>query len=324
MKELNTNNNIYRMIVAVLLAGVCALSAQDAQPNPGAGKAPWEPAPSDGKLRIICFGAHPDDAEFNAGGVAAKWAALGHHVKFVSTTNGDAGHFDLGGAKLARRRYAEVRRAAEVLGVEESEVLDIHDGELVPTLETRKLIMRLIREWQADIVMAHRPNDYHPDHRYTGVLVQDAAFNVTIPTYGPTTPRIQKNPLVLFYADRFTRPYPFQPDIVVGIDDVFDKKVDALVNLESQLFETVYADDKTQQKLLAEMPKDAAGRRQWVVERRGGHYSKIADKYREALAKWYGAEKAGKIKYAEAFEICEYGRQPSEKEIKQLFPFLPK
>jgi len=315
---------IYRIITVFCLVGMCTLSAEDAKPKSDLGKAPWDPKSSDGKLRIICFGAHPDDVEFNAGGVAAKWAALGHHVKFVSTTNGDAGHWDLGGAKLARKRYAEVRRAAEVLGVEESEVLDIHDGELVPTLATRKIIIDLIRDWQADIVMAHRPNDYHPDHRYTGVLVQDASFNVTIPTYAPNTPRVQKNPLVLFYYDRFTRPYPFQAEIVVDIDDVFEQKVDAIVNLESQLFETVYADDKTRKKRLAEMPKDAAGRLKAALARQGGRDSRTADKYREELAKWYGTEKAGKTKHAEAFEICEYGRQPSEKEIKRLFPFLPR
>ena len=149
-------------------------------------------------------------------------------------------------------------------------------------------------------------------------------FNVTIPTYGPNTPRVQKNPLVLFYADRFIRPYPFQADIIVGIDKVFDQKVDAIVNLESQLFETVYADDETQKKRLAAMPKDAAGRRKVAYTRHSSRDSKIADKYREALAKWYPADQAKKIKHAEAFEICEYGRQPSTKEIKRLFPFLPK
>ncbi|MBI3469554.1 MAG: PIG-L family deacetylase [Planctomycetes bacterium] len=289
-----------------------------------AGKAPWSPPPKDGKLRIICFGAHPDDAEFRAGGVAAMWAAMGHHVKFVSTTNGDAGHWDLGGAVLARKRYAEVRTAAQALGIEESEVLEIHDGELMPTLENRQQIIRLIREWQADVVMAHRPYDYHSDHRYTGVLVQDAAFNVTIPTYSPNTPRLERNPVFLFYYDKFQRPYPFQPDIVVGIDEVFEKKVDALMALESQLFETVYADDATREKQLAEMPKDPAGRRAVAYKRFAERDGRIADQYREALGKWYGPDNARAIKYAEAFEVCEYGSQPTADEIKQLFPFLPK
>ena len=75
----------------------------------------------------------------------------------------------------------EVMEVARRLGVT-TEVLDIHDGELLPTLENRRTITRLIREWKADIVIAHRPNDYHPDHRYTGILVQDAAFMVIVPT----------------------------------------------------------------------------------------------------------------------------------------------
>ncbi len=285
---------------------------------------PWSPPPKDGKLRILCFGAHPDDAEFQAGGVAALWAAQGHHVKFVSTTNGDAGHWDLGGATLARKRYAEVRRAAAILGVEQSEVLENHDGELVPSLANRKEIIRLIRQWQPDIVMSHRPWDYHPDHRYTGVLVQDAAFNVTIPTYAPNTPRLEKNPVFLFYADRFKKPYPFQPDILVAIDEVFDKKVEAAVALESQLFETVYnADEATRRKRLAEMPRDPAGRRALARQRFVDRNGRLAEQYRLELLKWYGPDKGGQVKYAEAFEICEYGHQPTPAEIKQLFPFLP-
>ncbi len=285
---------------------------------------PWSLPPDDGKLRIICFGAHPDDAEFKAGGVAAMWAARGHHVKFVSTTNGDAGHWELGGAMLARKRYAEVRRAAVVLGIDDTEVLEIHDGELMPTLENRKTILRLIREWQADIVMAHRPYDYHPDHRYTGVLVQDAAFNVTIPTYSPNTPRIEIDPVVIFYYDPFERPYPFQPDIVVSIDDVFERKVDAITEIESQLFETVYRlDEKSRKRRLTQIPKDAVGRRNFARQRFAARDGGVAEKYRDALAKWYGPEKAARVQYAEAFQICQYGRQPTPDEIKHLFPFLP-
>src|SRR5713101_5276939 len=150
------------------------------------------PPPDDGKLRIICFGAHPDDCELKAGGVAILWAAQGHHVKFVSVTNGDIGHWREAGGPLARRRKAEVERAAKVLGIA-TEVLDIHDGELLPTLENRRTLTRLIREWQADIVMSPRPNDYHPDHRYTGILVQDSAYMVTVPFFCPDTPILKNN-----------------------------------------------------------------------------------------------------------------------------------
>ena len=135
-------------------------------------------------LNILIFGAHPDDAEYKAGGTAALWAAQGHHVKLVSVTNGDIGHWGMSGGALAQRRTAESAKVAERLGVE-SEVFDIHDGELEPTLENRKKVVRAIREWKADVVISHRPWDYHPDHRYTGILVQDAAYMVAEQTGEP-------------------------------------------------------------------------------------------------------------------------------------------
>src|SRR5215204_4186590 len=187
-------------------------------------------------LRIIVFGAHPDDCELDAGGTAARWAKLGHKVKFVSVTNGDIGHFEQAGAILARRRFAEVQRCAEILGIE-TEVLDIHDGELMPTLENRRTITRKIREWKADLVISHRPNDYHPDHRYTGILVQDAAFMVIVPSFCPDVPALAKNPVFLYSEDGFQKPNPFQPDVVVPIDPVLDLKVAAIDALESQFYE---------------------------------------------------------------------------------------
>ncbi len=190
----------------------------------------------DGKVRVICFGAHPDDCELRAAGVAALWAAAGHHVKFVSVTNGDIGHCRESGLPLARRRKAEVEAAARDLGIE-TEVLDIHDGELEPTLAHRKTITRLIREWRADVVMSHRPNDYHPDHRYTGVLVQDAAYMVTVPRFLPDVPALKHNPVFLYYPDGFRKPNPFQADVAVAIYAVIEKKATALARLESQFYE---------------------------------------------------------------------------------------
>src|SRR5262249_55517560 len=151
-------------------------------------------------------------------------------------TNGDIGHFQMAGGPLARRRLAEVQRGDQILGVH-AQVLDIHDGELEPTLANRKTITRLIREWQADVVLAHRPNDYHPDHRYTCILVQDASFMVTVPFICPDVPHLKKNPVFLYYTDDFQRPNPFRADIVVAVDDVLDKKLAALEVMESQFFE---------------------------------------------------------------------------------------
>jgi LmbE family N-acetylglucosaminyl deacetylase len=192
--------------------------------------------PDDGKLGIIVFGAHPDDCEIRAGGAAALWSKAGHAVKMVSMTNGDIGHWAMAGGPLALRRNAEVQAAAKILGVT-TEVLDIHDGELMPTLENRKIMTRLIRQWNADIVIGHRPNDYHPDHRYTGVLMQDTAYMVAVPFLCPDTPPMKKNPVFLYSFDNFKIPNPFRPDVVVAIDAVIEQKIDALATMESQFIE---------------------------------------------------------------------------------------
>ena len=272
----------------------------------------------DGKLRIIVFGAHPDDAEYKAGGTTAKWTQLGHHVKLVSITNGDAGHWNMSGDELAKRRAAESKEVADKLGAV-SEVLDIHDGELMPTLENRRTIVRLIRQWNADIVIAHRPWDYHPDHRYVGILVQDAAFLVTVPYFCPDTPHLKRNPVFLYSSDRFQKPYPFQADVAVSVDDVFEQKVDALCELVSQTFEGGAGGS---QELLDQVPKDPLLQREWLkkrwVYRQGGE----ADLHREALIRLYGEERGKLVQYAEAFEICEYGHRPSPDELKKLFPFF--
>lgn len=280
------------------------------------------PAPKQAPLRIIAFGAHPDDAEFKVGGTAIKWVGQGHRVKVVSMTNGDLGHFVMSGGPLARRRTEEVHRAAKILGVT-SQVVDIHDGELMPTLENRKLMSRLIREWQADIVLSHRPYDYNPDHRYVGVLAHDTAFMVSVPFFTPDTPATENNPVYLHYSDSFPKPYPFQPDIVVAIDDVFERKIDALDQLVSQVYETNYSPlGKERERAIRSVPKDPGARRAWLVEQHGRRYAAVANQYREALIRWYGPEKGKAVRYAEAFEICQYGRVPTEEEIKQLFPFF--
>ena len=274
----------------------------------------------DAKLNIIVFGAHPDDAEFDAGGTAIQWSEQGHNVKLVSVTNGDIGHWQMAGGPLAKRRTRESAEAGNVLGVE-SEVLDIHDGELEPTLENRRKITRLIREHDADIVISHRPWDYHPDHRYVGVLVQDAAYMVTVPFFCPDTPPLQKNAVFLYSSDRVQKPYPFRPDIVVGMsDEVFERKVAAVHELASQVYEGGATGNE---EFMRNVPpeRDEAGRKAWLRERWEQRQSSDADRYRDVLSKWYGPELAKDIRFAEAFEICEYGRQPNDEEIRKLFPF---
>src|SRR3954469_4377322 len=257
--------------------------------------------PDDGKLRIICFGAHPDDCELQAGGTAAMWAAKGHHVLFVSVTNGDIGHWREAGGPLALRRRREVEEAHKILGIQ-GVILDIHDGELLPTVENRRTITRLIREWKADIVMSHRPNDYHPDHRYTGVLVQDAAYMVTVPFFSPDVPPLKKNPIFFYYPDGFQKPNPFQPDVVVSVDSAMDKKLDALLVMESQFQE---GGANGSPDLMPADPEKQKQRTDQVRNSFDKRNQSIADKYRGKLQDWYSPEDAQKIRHAEAFEICE-------------------
>ena len=270
-------------------------------------------AGQEGRLRVIAFGAHPDDCDGRFGGTAAKWAKAGAAVKFVSVTNGDAGHQEMGGGALARRRYAETQESARRLGIAEYEVLSNHDGELLPTLDVRRQVIRAIRQWNADIVLGPRPNDYHPDHRYTGVLVQDAAYMVVVPNIVPEAPALRKNPIFLYFEDGFQRPNPFRPDVAVDIDDAFATKINALDAQVSQMYEWLpwVAGN------LDKVPKDPEARKKWLAQTRAG---RISPAVRAALEKRYGAEAGQKVQHAEAFELCEYGRRASTEELQKLFP----
>jgi LmbE family N-acetylglucosaminyl deacetylase len=268
------------------------------------------------KSRIIVIGAHPDDCDSDAGGIAALLAEMGHAVKFVAVTNGDAGHHKIQGKALAERRYAETQEVAKRLGVK-YDVLDNHDGMLLPNLEVRLQIIRKIREWNADVVIAPRPNDYHPDHRYTGVLVQDAAYMVAVPNIAYDVPALRKNPVFLYTRDNFQRPNPFRPDITVDITSVYKKKISGLDAHVSQFYEWMPWIGHYEN----EVPAGKEERFQWLMKR---YEETIKPEFRASLVKWYGEEKAKQVKYVEAFEICEYGAQPTEDDIRRLFPMLRK
>lgn len=267
------------------------------------------------KLNIVVVGAHPDDADLTAGGTAIQFARLGHRVLFVSLTNGDAGHYNNGGGALAKIRRAEAEEAGKRLGVT-YKVLDNHDGELMPDLQVRLQIIRLIREWNASVVIGPRPYDYHPDHRNAAILLQDAAYMVMVPNVAPDTPPLKKNPVFLYVYDRFRKPYPFQPDITVDISGVLKQKYYAVIAHKSQFFEWLPWIDGVEDKV----PENEEERLEWVA---ATYQTPIDSLERQSLIKWYGENKAEQITYAEAFEICEYGKQPSNDEIRKLFPMLP-
>ena len=264
------------------------------------------------KLRIIAIGAHPDDCDIQFGGTAAKLARAGHRVKFLSLTNGDAGHQTIAGAPLAKRRFLEVQESARRLGIEQYQVLDNHDGELMPTLEVRRQVIRAIREWKADIVLSPRPNDYHPDHRYTGVLVQDSAYMVVVPNVVSDTEALANNPIFLYYQDGFQKPAPFRPDVAVPIDDVWEQKISALDAQVSQFYEWLPWVDHE----LDSVPKDAKARRAWLATQRD---RSVTAAVRKTLQEEIG-DGAAAVKHAESFELCEYGRRPTLSELRAMFP----
>jgi LmbE family N-acetylglucosaminyl deacetylase len=267
-------------------------------------------------MNIVCIGAHPDDGEVYAGGTLVKWSQAGHRVLLVSMTNGDIGHHEMSGGALANRRRAEARRSAEIGGFTER-VLDNHDGELMPSLDVRKSVVRLLREWKADLVLTHRPYDYHPDHRYAAMAVQDAAFMVTVPHFCPDVPALASNPVFLYMMDEFTRPVPFRPDVAVDVGDVMETKWAMIHSMASQFYEWLPWIMRAPEL----PPADEEGRKAWLKANWDPFFRAVSHRpgAREALAACLGAAGTG-VAYAELFELCEYGHCPNLDELRSLFP----
>ncbi|MFA7693152.1 MAG: PIG-L family deacetylase [Candidatus Hydrogenedentales bacterium] len=266
-------------------------------------------------MKLICIGAHPDDPEVFAGGVMSLFARAGHDVLAVSLTNGDVGHHEMGGGALAIRRYEEAQRAAAIGGYR-SLVLDNHDGELEVTLALRKEVVRLIRAHKADLVFTHRCNDYHPDHRYAAQLVQDAAFMVTVPHFCSDTPALRKNPIFMYLYDPFTNPSPFAADVAIPTDPVMDLKWRLLDAMDSQFYEWLpWLAGVADQVPPATDPK---ARRQWLEAFFSPELQEPLLHYKDCLRDWCGAA-AETTRYAEVFQLCEYGRRADPDELKELF-----
>ena len=271
-------------------------------------------AKQDYKLHIIIIGAHPDDPD-EIGGTAYKWAQMGHDVLMVSLTNGDAGHQSMKADVLAKTRREEARKAGEVIGVRYI-TLDNHDGQLMPTYENRLQVIKLIREQKADIVIYPRPYDYHPDHRYTGILVNDAAYMVTVPAILPDVPFLEKNPVFLYTSDGFTHPEAFKADVVVDIDDDIEKKMNMYHQHTSQMYEWL----PFNRGMLDQVPESDDARRAWLGTQWKSNWN--AEPFRTKLVEIYGNEKGSKVKYCEAFQDSEYGTRLTKENLTYYFPFL--
>ncbi|HWV23829.1 MAG TPA: PIG-L deacetylase family protein [Thermomicrobiales bacterium] len=267
-------------------------------------------------MRLLAIGAHPDDCEFKVGGLTALWTGLGREARFLCTTNGSSGHHEIGGQHLVARRREEARNGAAKVGAD-SVVLDNEDGALVPTLENRQRLIAEIREYKPDVILAPRTNDYHPDHRYTAILVQDACYMMMVPNVVPSVPVLEKNPVVLLISDRFTTPNPFVPDITIDIDSVIEKKVDAGMQHISQVYEWLphvggYAH---------EVPAGQEEQDRYFRTQQENRSSAEADRFRDKLIERYGEEQGSAVKYAEAYAVSEYAGTLTDSLAKELFPF---
>lgn len=266
-------------------------------------------------LNIVIIGAHPDDVDVMAGGTAYKWAESGCNVLLVSLTNGDAGHQTIDSKELAIIRREEARKAGEVIGAKYI-TLDNHDGQLMPTYENRLQVIKIIREHNADIVISHRPYDYHPDHRYTATLVLDAAYMVTVPKILPKVPFLKKNPLFLYMSDSFSHPEPFKADVAIAIDDVIEKKMDMIHQHVSQMYEWLPFNEG----ILDQVPVSDRERRIWLGEIWKNDESSNSTPYKNKLIELYGDELD--INYCEAFQDSQYGTRLTKENLYFYFPFL--
>lgn len=273
---------------------------------------------TDQPLRILVLGAHPDDADIKTGGTAVKWRALGHVVQFVSLTDGSGGHQSQAGPQLARRRRAEAQAAAAVIGAT-YEVFDVPDGELDTRLEYRHKVVRLIRAFRPDAVITHRSTDYHPDHRAVGLLVQDAAYQLTVPAVCPDVPHLPRTPVILYFSDAFRKPCRFEPHVVVDVEDGLDQIVAMLHCHASQFYEWL----PYNAGYLDQVPSEESARKAWLGERIRARIRPQANRYREQVEQTYGAERGREINYVEAFEVSEFGAPLDNATRMRLFPFLP-
>lgn len=270
-----------------------------------------------GKRTVLCIGAHPDDSEFRCCGTMAKFSKMGDKIYLMSTTDGSAGHHKLTRSEIHARRKVEAEKSASVIHAK-SIFLDVPDGELEANLQIRSLLIHAIREIQPDIIITNRLNDYHPDHRYTAQLVQDASYMLMVPNVVPEVPALRYVPVILYWGDLFNKPVPFKPDMVIDVDEQLSTKISMLMHHESQMFEWLPWIDGELEKV---PPKDdPAARQAWVMKL----YKNLAiptdaSLYRTELIARYGKEKGTKIVECEAFEVCEYGKALTKEQLEMVF-----
>ncbi len=288
-------------------------------------------------MKILMIGAHQDDNEFRCGGLAHKYVQMGYEVRFLSLCNGCGGHHKMTPAETTARRAKESAAVAELLGIRYDVWEDMNDCTLMPTLENRRRLIRYIREFSPDLVISHRTNDYHADHRAAGMLLQDASYMLIVPHECPDVPAMTKTPVIMYNEDTFKDP-DFHADIVLDMDAENDLKLQIAHLNVSQVYEWLPFTKGYE----AEVPESDEDRFEWLkgpykitpestdeeilkADRGGSGYdlrnAQTASRFRKELIERYGKERGSKVRYAEAFQLCPYGGALTEELNKKLFSF---
>jgi LmbE family N-acetylglucosaminyl deacetylase len=263
--------------------------------------------------RLLILGAHPDDAEFHSGGLAVRYRRAGRLVKMVSVSNGGAGHHRHDSETLVEIRRREAAEAGKVIGCD-YETWHFPDGRLQPTLELRERIIREIRLFRPDLVVTHRTCDYHPDHRAVGQAVQDASYLVTVPLVCADVPHLAKDPVVAYMPDAFTRPYPFQLDVLLDIGEELDLIVSMLARHVSQVFEFL----PYNRGLADQAPSGKEDREAWLKQ----WYCELLD---QRQVQWKSELAGLPVRnqdplWLEGYEISEYAGSADQDRLRELFP----
>lgn len=261
-------------------------------------------------LRVMVIFAHPDEGEIYTGGITALFTKMGCQVKFMSLTNGDAGHYSIKPEDLAKMRYQEAMESKRILSLSDYEVLNYHDQHLKNTKESQDKVIKSIQDWKADIVFTYYPaKGGHTDNMTAGYIVRDAAPRLKMST----------TPVFVYIRDYHTITFSYIPDFAIGIDSVWETKLAACAAQKSQVADAI----PHSMGILEEVRANPEKQKQLIYENTLP-FSNVTTVNLPALEKWYGKEAAAKIKYAEAFEIAEFGRQLTEEEMKITFPMLGK
>jgi LmbE family N-acetylglucosaminyl deacetylase len=266
------------------------------------------------QLRLLILGAHPDDAEFHAGGLITRYCGRGHVVRIISVTDGAAGHHRASAEELVTIRRREAAAVTQLLDVD-YEIWDFPDGQLQPTMAVRERIIREIRTFRPDLVLTHRPCDYHPDHRAVGLAVQDATYLVTVPLVLAQVPALRRDPAVVYMVDFFTRPYPFQGDVVLDVTAEFETVIELLDCHASQVYEWL----PYNMGILDQVPPQKERRKSLLRDWFATRSAQVADRFRSDLERYYGPQRGRQIDRAEAYEISEYAAQLDDAARRRLF-----